>query len=143
MEPAVHDDVLGLDRGIAAEPAAPEPCHESPLSQDEIEVLRAHLQQMREWLVQSLAQMEAATGQQVSGSRMVAMDGNDVAWQNAITQRAIADRRLLLNEIMRAFERIKDNTYGRCVEDNVCIPRSLLEEVPWARFCTSCASRQS
>ena len=64
-------------------------------------------------------------------------------WDNIVTQRSISDKRLLLAEIMAAFERIRENTYGRCVSDDQTIPRTLLEEVPWARYCAHCANRQA
>lgn len=119
-----------------------EACREEPLSTEDVERFRDQLLQLRQWLLQSLSQLEAQ-GSQASGGRMVSLDGDDLVWQNAIRQRAIADKRLMLNEITRAFERIGENTFGRCVKDGNTISRSLLEEVPWARFCASCATRHS
>lgn len=120
--------------------AAFEDCLEEPLSPDEVDRLAEQLQHLRGWLQQSVAQLEAQA-QQASGGRLASISGDDLVWQNAIQQRALADRRLMLNEVMRAFERIKEGTFGRCVEDGSAIARSLLEEVPWARYCASCATR--
>jgi RNA polymerase-binding transcription factor DksA len=45
--------------------------------------------------------------------------------------------------VNQAFERIRENTYGQCVNDNSVLSRTLLEQVPWARFCETCATRHT
>jgi len=133
------DGVSDLDLKTRASSGRPEP-QESPLTHSEIQAFRQSLEQLREWLLASIAELEAK--QQAAGSRTVSGDVADAAFQNSIKQRAIAEKRLLLHEVMQSFERIKDNTYGQCVTDAAPIPRTLLEEVPWARFCASCAGRE-
>ncbi|MBI4581081.1 MAG: TraR/DksA family transcriptional regulator [Planctomycetes bacterium] len=117
---------------------------ESPLTAEEIDAFRQQLQHLRDWLRESIGQLEARTAHPASGTWAMsfeAVDGDDGAWEEAITQRSIAEKRLLLNEVMRAFERIAENTYGQCVADHASIPRSMLEEVPWTPYCLACASR--
>lgn len=138
MGPAVDVDLRVMD---FADSAFVE-CTEQPLSSAEIGRFAQQLQQLRDWLLQSITQLEAQAARPVGG-RTVSMDTDELAWQGAIHQRAMADKRLMLNEIMRAFERIKNNSYGRCAADESPIPRSLLEEVPWARYCAVCATRHS
>lgn len=138
MGPAVEVELPVMELAGAAF----EDCLEAPLSPDEVDRFAEQLQHLRRWLQQSIAQLEAQA-QQTSGGRLVSINGDDLVWQNAIRQRTLADRRLMLNEVLRAFERIRNGTFGLCVEDGSTIPRSLLEEVPWARYCAACATRHS
>jgi RNA polymerase-binding transcription factor len=50
--------------------------------------------------------------------------------------------RTLLQLIDEAIERIKDNTYGTCVECDDELQQKRLDAVPWARHCVSCQEKQ-
>jgi RNA polymerase-binding transcription factor DksA len=116
---------------------------ENPLSPEEIERFRQQLQHLRQWLLTSIAQLETRVSSHAV--RLVSYaehdDAGQAAWEQTMTQLAISDKRLLLHEVTQALERMKDNSYGRCVADNASISRSLLENIPWARFCDACACR--
>ena len=50
--------------------------------------------------------------------------------------------RTLLQLIDGAIERIKDNTYGTCVECEDELQQKRLDAVPWARHCVACQEKQ-
>lgn len=139
MVPATPEDTLRLDSTVLAietSDAAPEVA-EQPLSRDEIDAFRTELQHLKLWLLEGLSQMEARTMSRVSRSA----SGDDQDWERSVAQSDMAGKRLLLAEVMAAFERIRENTYGQCTADHRLIPREVLEEIPWARYCTACAHR--
>jgi DnaK suppressor protein len=49
--------------------------------------------------------------------------------------------RRLLSMVTEALDRIKDDTYGRCVACEAEINNKRLEAVPWARYCLQCQER--
>ncbi|HOA71949.1 MAG TPA: hypothetical protein PL151_00335 [Phycisphaerae bacterium] len=135
---AAADSAMVLELDASAGRNGAESSKETPLARAEIEAFQRQLEHLRSWLRESIAKLEADSP---ATSRSILMDDADAEWQSNIRQRALAEKRLLLNEVNLAFERIRQNTYGRCVNDNARIPRTLLEEMPWARFCESCAMR--
>jgi RNA polymerase-binding transcription factor DksA len=133
--PGQDVQVPTFDRGSSSQQAA-----ENPLTSSEIEAFRTHLQLVREWIMRGINQIESRP---VPRAIAVSVDGaaDEDAWHCTLAQQAVANKRLLLNEVMQAFDRIRMNTYGRCVADHSCISRTVLEDMPWARYCSSCASR--
>jgi len=49
--------------------------------------------------------------------------------------------RSLLQLIDEALIRIKNGTYGTCIECEEELQQKRLEAVPWARYCVSCAEK--
>jgi DnaK suppressor protein len=47
-----------------------------------------------------------------------------------------------LREIEDALERLRDGTYGTCLDCGMPVSRKRLEAVPWARYCVSCQERR-
>ena len=47
----------------------------------------------------------------------------------------------LLREVEGALERLRDGTYGTCMECGMPVSRKRLEALPWARFCVTCQER--
>ena len=47
----------------------------------------------------------------------------------------------LLREIEGALERMRDGTYGTCMDCGMPLSRKRLEALPWARFCVTCQER--
>ena len=47
----------------------------------------------------------------------------------------------LLREIDDALIRLRDGSYGTCMECGIAISRKRLEAVPWARYCVTCQER--
>lgn len=47
----------------------------------------------------------------------------------------------LLREIEGALERLRDGTYGNCMDCGMPLSRKRLEAVPWARHCVACEER--
>ncbi|MGH9359342.1 MAG: TraR/DksA family transcriptional regulator [Candidatus Acidiferrales bacterium] len=52
------------------------------------------------------------------------------------------DNRQILVLVDEALERIKDGTYGVCVECHEGVQAKRLEAVPWARHCIECQAKQ-
>lgn len=47
----------------------------------------------------------------------------------------------LLREIEGALERMRDGTYGTCMDCGMPLARKRLEALPWARYCLTCQER--
>ena len=47
----------------------------------------------------------------------------------------------LLREVEGALERLRDGTYGTCMECGMPVSRKRLEALPWARYCLTCQER--
>ena len=47
----------------------------------------------------------------------------------------------LLREVEGALERLRDGTYGTCMECGMPVSRKRLEALPWARYCVTCQER--
>ena len=47
----------------------------------------------------------------------------------------------LLREIEEALGRLRDGSYGTCLDCGMPVSRKRLEAVPWARYCVSCQER--
>jgi DnaK suppressor protein len=52
------------------------------------------------------------------------------------------DNRQILTLVDEALDRIKDGTYGVCVECQDEVQPKRLEAVPWARHCIECQAKQ-
>lgn len=50
--------------------------------------------------------------------------------------------RRVLQLVNEAMERMKDGTYGQCVECQQEVQQKRLEAVPWARHCIECQEKQ-
>lgn len=53
-------------------------------------------------------------------------------------QSLLVNEQALLTEVQRALERIKDGTYGKCVNCGRPIPEKRLEAIPWAARDVKC-----
>jgi RNA polymerase-binding transcription factor len=48
----------------------------------------------------------------------------------------------LLREIGEALGRLRDGSYGICLDCGMPVSRKRLEAIPWARYCVSCQERR-
>ena len=48
----------------------------------------------------------------------------------------------VLREIDDALDRLRDGSYGTCMDCGITISKKRLEAVPWARFCVTCQERR-
>ena len=48
----------------------------------------------------------------------------------------------LLREIEEALVRLRDGSYGTCLDCGMPVSRKRLEAIPWARYCVSCQERR-
>jgi len=48
----------------------------------------------------------------------------------------------MLREIEGALVRLRDGTYGTCLDCGMPVSRKRLEAIPWARYCVSCQERR-
>ena len=61
--------------------------------------------------------------------------------RQAAAQKADAARQKL-KALQKSLERLKQGTYGECVECGGEIERKRLEAIPWAQYCVSCQEAQ-
>ena len=47
----------------------------------------------------------------------------------------------LLRDVDEALDRLRDGSYGTCLDCGITISRKRLEAVPWARLCVTCQER--
>ena len=47
----------------------------------------------------------------------------------------------MLREVEGALERLRDGTYGTCMDCGMPVSRKRLEALPWARYCVTCQER--
>ena len=47
----------------------------------------------------------------------------------------------MLREVEGALERLRDGTYGTCMECGMPVSRKRLDALPWARYCVTCQER--
>jgi len=47
----------------------------------------------------------------------------------------------LLREVEGALERLRDGTYGTCMDCGMPVSRKRLDALPWARYCVTCQER--
>ena len=47
----------------------------------------------------------------------------------------------MLREVEGALERLRDGTYGTCMDCGLPVSRKRLEALPWARYCVTCQER--
>jgi DnaK suppressor protein len=52
------------------------------------------------------------------------------------------ESRRVLQLVNEALERMKEGTYGQCVECQEEVQQKRLEAVPWARHCIECQEKQ-
>jgi DnaK suppressor protein len=52
------------------------------------------------------------------------------------------ENRRVLQLVNEALERMKEGTYGQCVECGEEVQQKRLEAVPWARHCIECQEKQ-
>jgi DnaK suppressor protein len=50
--------------------------------------------------------------------------------------------RAALREIEDALDRLRDGSYGTCLDCGISISRKRLDAVPWARYCVTCQERR-
>ena len=48
----------------------------------------------------------------------------------------------LLREIQEAQGRLKDGSYGTCLDCGLPVSQKRLQAIPWARYCVSCQERR-
>ena len=79
--------------------------------------------------------------QEVKASSVRHADASDQAAaeyeRQAITFKATAARQTL-RSLEQAFERIRQGTFGECLQCGSDIEPKRLEAIPWARYCLKC-----
>jgi DnaK suppressor protein len=105
-----------------------------PLNKKQIEELKAHLLKDRENILKGI---------RTGGSSEAAMGGDLVDQSTDLSEREMElelaehDREKLL-EIEDALHRMKDETYGICLESGEEIPYERLKAVPTAKYTVRC-----
>ncbi|SIT00553.1 TraR/DksA C4-type zinc finger protein [Alicyclobacillus vulcanalis] len=108
-----------------------------------LEEARLHLQ-TRLGGRETSADLGAAMPDECSELSMYDNHPADVATELALRNQAMGERlrdERALADVEAALERLKDGTYGRCVDCGQAIPRDRLEAMPTARRCVDCQRR--
>ena len=107
-----------------------------------VEYYKKKLQAKREELVRNIARTEEE-GRQADDDPTV--DLADKA-ANSYTKEFLFGQtnhdRFLLQLVEEALTRIKENSYGLCVNCQEEVQQKRLEAVPWARHCIICQEKQ-
>ncbi len=107
----------------------------------ELRALRRVLDYNRDRLVDEIERLERTRPPQAPGAGPATGSmTSDANWVAAVTQRTIAEKRSILREIDEALHRMSDSTFGQCVVDGHPISRSVLQDVPWVKYCDHCRS---
>lgn len=113
----------------------------NPMDKKRLDYYKKKLQSKREDLVKSIARTEEE-GRAADDDPTV--DLADKA-ANSYTKEFLFGQnntdRNTLQLIDEALERIKNGTYGVCVQCETELQQKRLEAVPWARNCTSCQEK--
>jgi RNA polymerase-binding transcription factor DksA len=64
------------------------------------------------------------------------------ATEDIMEESLLKVHRLILDRIEDALGRIKDGTYGRCIECGAIIAEADLEKEPWIEYCDKCVSKK-
>lgn len=102
--------------------------------------------QLEQTLQALAADVERATRQQNRAAIQVEPVAEDCERQVLAGQRDLAVQRLdhdaqLLREIRAALARLKDGSFGRCLDCDHTISERRLTAVPWAPRCLDCQDR--
>ncbi len=112
------------------------------LNGQDLQVLRQVLDYNRDRLVEEIQRLErqpATDGHETNGGA-AQQAVSEAAWSEVVAHRTIAEKRSILREIDEALQRMATSTYGRCVVDGRGISKSVLQELPWLKYCEHCAA---
>jgi RNA polymerase-binding transcription factor DksA len=121
------------------------------MTHTEVEAFRRQLLALRERLdgdVSHLTDEALHTAGDQAGSNLshVPLHMADLGTDNyerENTLRLLANEGRLLQEITSALERIDKGTFGRCEEcGGPIVPRERLKELPYTRYCVTCAQER-
>jgi RNA polymerase-binding transcription factor DksA len=119
------------------------------MTRSEQEGYRRRLEALRDRLnhsVSHLADEALSTAGGEGGSNLshvpihMADLGSD-SFEHDNTLSLLANERQILDEIAQALERIERGTFGHCEECGGPIPRERLRELPYTRYCVTCARK--
>jgi len=102
---------------------------------------------LRQQLEQKSLELRTQLGMPATSPVHIAMDPYDTAdWAEKSHEEWIFVKKnnfemALLREIEGALGRLRDGTYGTCMECGMPLARKRLEALPWARFCVTCQER--
>ncbi len=118
---------------------------EPALSAEDIEKYRRLLLHLRVSISAEVARLERDNLNNGHAARPVghtdsASALHDDSWIESVSRRTIATKRVLLRDIDAALDRMARQVFGLCVNGGHPISRERLEEVPWAKYCESCAA---
>ena len=117
----------------------------SSLTPDEIQKFKQQLEQRREQLIQEIrADIVETDNKNFSDMTGRVRDAGDesLAIQLSDFNISTAEKQAAeLRQVEAALQRIKEGTYGKCVDCGGDIPRKRLEVYPTAERCTYCQMR--
>jgi len=110
----------------------------------EIEKFKALLMAKRDEILDNVNHMENEALRKersdLSNMPIHMADAGSDTYEQENTLGLMDSERKMLSEIDNALDRIENNTYGLCENDEEPIPKARLKAIPWARYCLKCAS---
>ncbi len=108
-------------------------------STDQLESLRAALEEERDELLDQLAELGVG-GEEIEFDENFA-DSGQVAAEQGETKVLINQLQDTLNDVQRALGKLEAGTYGACERCGNEISEARLEAMPGTRWCITCAGR--
>ena len=108
-------------------------------STDQLESLRAALEEERDELIDQLAELGVG-GEEIEFDENFA-DSGQVAAEQGETKVLINQLQDSLNDVQRALGKLDAGTYGACERCGNEISEARLEAMPGTRWCITCAGR--
>jgi len=160
VKPAPSPVKTPITRPAAVTPSLPKPEHkaaeasaaltEADLRKVKTGLTRKDLDHYQELLLQKRAEVlgtvdslnserENGTGGNLSNMPLHMADVGTENYEQENTLHLVESERQLLVEINDALLRIKNGTYGVCLERGVPINRARLDAKPWAKYCIEAA----
>jgi DnaK suppressor protein len=119
------------------------------MSKAELEAYRQQLLEMRNRLTGDVTHLadEALrkAGGEASGNlsnmpiHMADLGSDNFEQENTLS--LLANEENVLKEIAAALDRVEQGGYGRCEDCQTPIPKARLKELPYTRYCVTCARK--
>ena len=119
------------------------------MTKDELEKYRQQLVKLGQDIKSSEAQLKDEALQRRRGLRNLSKvpvhlaDLSSTTYEQEVSTQLLENERHLLIEIADALERIDQGKFGRCEDCQEAISWERLQAVPYARYCITCAQKES
>ena len=112
------------------------------MDKKKVEVYRKRLLEKRDELLQKVSQSDQDGREADEEATQDVADKAANAYTKEFLFHQSNDNRQILALVNEALDRIKEGTYGVCLECHEEVQAKRLEAVPWARHCIECQAKQ-